>query len=490
MKKIHKILTHHWQISLYLLIFSILFSIKIIHNPLPFFDWDESIYAQVGKEMTNNATLVPLWQGKSWLDKPPLVPLFYGLVMISTSFIQPEVSTRLATLYLSILALGLVYILYFRVIKEQWLTTFVVIITSISSIFLQRAQVLNVDIFLLIGWIGYVLFYRKFWISLIFLSCAVYSKSLIGFYPVVIIGVYHLYRLFTKQINLKALFQEYTKLFFHILILSIWYFGMYLRFGNDFLYQHFYESHIKRVTSSIESHFGQRTFYIDLLFIEYGKYIWWSVLGFALLIYQWARKYLSDKKLLYALFIVPWFIFLNLTKTKIFWYGHPYMPQFAFLMIYPLCTLKKARLIYIAIIIISVTVILQQYFFTSNVLNNFYSSNDPHHKIAKTANHYCDELNVVIEPEGRVAYQTLKNMDLLISTSRWWGNHPSMVYYFHKKLNFIYSLENLTSKLNQAKPNNCYSINKNDPEGILIINQYSNTVYYSSDPLILYTISP
>jgi len=482
MKNIVQSIKNHWQVSLYLLFFSIIFSIKIIQNPFPFFDWDESIYAQVGKEMISEKTIVPLWQGQAWLDKPPLVPLFYGIVMTITPFIQPEISTRLATLFLSTLALALCYMLYFKVVRDQWLSTLVVIIVSLSSIFLQRAQVLNVDIFLLVGWLGYLLFYRKFWTSLIFLSFAVYSKSLIGFYPVGIMGLFFLYRFMSKKIDLKKLRKELARLFIQFFILAIWYIGMFAYYGNSFLYQHFYESHVKRVTASIESHFGQRTFYVDLLVIEFGKYIWWSALGFLILVYQWLRKYISDKKLLYALFILPWFLFLNLTKTKIFWYGHPYIPQFAFLMVYPLTLFKKARLISFSIIFSIILILGNQYFIKNTVLDDFYSSNNPHHIIAKVANTYCDDLNVVIDPEGREAYQTLKNMDLLITTSRWWGNHPSMVYYFDGDLHFIYTLDELKEK-NTNTQKGCFVINKNDAEAAKILNM---EIRYVKDPLQLY----
>ncbi|MDP4010989.1 MAG: hypothetical protein Q8P72_02055 [Candidatus Roizmanbacteria bacterium] len=482
MKLIYQTIAKHWQVSTYLLLFTILFTVKIVQNPLPFFDWDESIYAQVGQEMIEAKTIVPLWQGQSWLDKPPLVPLFYGLVMIATPFAQPEVSTRIATLFLSVFALILTYMLYWKVLKEQWLTTLVVIITSLSSIFLQRAQVLNVDIFLLIGWLGYILFYKKFWTSLVFLSFAVYSKSLIGFYPVGMMGLFFLYRFVTKKIDTKKLLEEFKRLFIHFFILAIWYIGMYVFYGNNFLYQHFYESHVKRVTASIESHFGRRTFYIDLLSIEFGKYIWWSILGFSILIFQWLRKRLSDQQLLFALFIVPWFLFLNLTKTKIFWYGHPYIPQFALLMVYPLSLIKKARLIYSIIIIAIIATLIHQYFISSNVLDDFYSSNDPHHVVAKIANRYCDELNVIVEPEGREAYQTLKSMNLLITTSRWWGSHPSMVYYFHGDLHFLYTLEELRER-NDHTQGTCFVVHKNDTEANQILQMEA---LYSQYPLQLY----
>ena len=55
----------HTGIFLFLVILFSGVSIKLILFPTPFFDWDESIYATVGREMIQSKSFfVPLWQGK------------------------------------------------------------------------------------------------------------------------------------------------------------------------------------------------------------------------------------------------------------------------------------------------------------------------------------------------------------------------------------------------------------------------------------------
>lgn len=433
------LLRTHWLIAAYLIAYTAIFGFKIWMHPFPFFDWDESIYAQVGREMMRAGSYaIPLWQGEYWLDKPPLVPLFYGIVMAVTPMIPPETATRLATLGLSVVALGLMYLLYFRVVKEVWFATSVVVITSLTSIFLQRAQVLNVDIFLLIGWLGYLLFFQHRVRATLFLGLAVYSKSMIGFYPMGIILLFYVYRVIRKEITFAHLLRILQTMLIQAGILLSWHGVMTVMFGGDFLYKHFYESHVKRVTASIESHFGARTFYITLLWDSYGMPIFVAIAGFGLLIYQWLRKKISDRTLLYSLFFVPWFLFLNLTKTKIFWYGHPYLGQFAFLMLYPAILLRRYGLLYYPLLLAVVVNVLFFHLVTHPVTDDFYSSENDHHRIAQTAKTRCDRLAVVIPPEGRVAYETLRSMNLLISTSTWWGNHPSMVYYFDGPVEFVY----------------------------------------------------
>ena len=41
----------HWPVIVFLSIFFVLIAGKLIFNPTPFFDWDESLYVQTGKEM-------------------------------------------------------------------------------------------------------------------------------------------------------------------------------------------------------------------------------------------------------------------------------------------------------------------------------------------------------------------------------------------------------------------------------------------------------
>src|SRR3990172_4643251 len=120
----------HWPIIVFLSIYFVLIASKLISHPTPFFDWDESLYVQTGKEMIEqNKFLMPVWQGTYWLDKPPLVPLIYGLIAKLTFFTTPEISTRLFSLYISIIILSFVYIFYDRILKNRWLSTLTVAIT-------------------------------------------------------------------------------------------------------------------------------------------------------------------------------------------------------------------------------------------------------------------------------------------------------------------------------------------------------------------------
>src|SRR3989338_10764212 len=203
MKKVkNNILIDHLPFILFIAGFFFLVAYLIVKRNVPFYDWDESIYAQVGREMMRNKSfLVPLWQGRPWLDKPPIPSLFYGIVELLP--FAPEITTRIATLILSCITLIFLYILGQRVTKSKIISLLSVIITAFLPIYFQRSQALNVDVFLLLGWLGYVLWYENVWASTIFLLLATLSKSLLGFFPPVMFLSYHLFEYITKGINKK-----------------------------------------------------------------------------------------------------------------------------------------------------------------------------------------------------------------------------------------------------------------------------------------------
>lgn len=445
-KKLKSLFKGHWLVISFLIFYFLTIAYKLIVYNTPFYNWDESIYSQSGREMiAQKSLLVPLWQGQPWLDKPPLPLLVYGIAL-SIFPKEAEVATRIVTLMFSILTLLMIYILYEKVARDRIVALVTIVITAFIPTFLQRAQVLNVDVFLLFGWLGYMLFAANFRISLIFLLVGVLSKSLLGFYPVLLFITYSGYLFFRKKISREKLLADLKKRFTQIVIASIWFIIMIFQYGNDFINSHFYESHFKRISASIESHFGARTFYIDLLFIELGIFIWPSILGGIYILYQWLKKR-DDKKTLLAFFFVPWFLLLNLTKTKIAWYIYPVVSQFAFLAAYSLEITKSRRTIKYVLAAAVIIFISLNNFKDGRFFKTLYSSEDDAYHIALAAKNKCRRLTYLVNPETRKANATLKSMNLTITSTEWWGDHPRVVYYFGKPVRFEYIKESFEKNI-------------------------------------------
>lgn len=455
-----QIIKKHWLVILFLVFYGLITGYKFIHYPTPFYDWDEAIYAQVGREMVNNKSFVPLWQEKVWLDKPPLVPITYGLVE-TIAPVPPELSTRFFTLFLSLIVLLLSYIIYYRVTKDQFVSTISVALGSFLTIFLQRTQVLNVDVFLLIGWLGYLVFFPQFWLSFLFLAVGVLSKSLLGFYPLLMYGLFVMYQLFVRKIDKKECIKLIKIIIFQAAIILLWYVVMLVVYKYDFVKAHFIESHLKRVTASIESHFGKRTFYFDLLFNQMGVFKYFIPLGLIMIIVDYFRSK-DTKRMFLALFFIPWFLFLNLTKTKIDWYLYPALIQFSFLAVYPLTLFKKVKIVYFLGCIFVIGCILKNSFFNGIFYNTHYSKYDQNYQLAVQAKKDCSAIYYLIDQETRKTYSVLENMNLTITTTSWWGNHPLIVYYSGKRVDFIYNKDDFLENLPNFEKGSCLVLYNDD----------------------------
>ncbi len=433
---------------------------KVLSDVKPFYDWDESIYAQVGKEMIQaKSYLVPLWEGRAWLDKPPIPPLMYGLTMYIP--IQPEISTRILTVLLSGVALGLLYMFTIRYSKSVLVALLTVIITSFLPAYLQRTQSLNVDVFLLIGWLGYILWYKDLWVGMFFLTFGVLSKSLLGYYPVVMIFFYELFQWLFNRKKRKNEFRLYLQnTFIQVGVSSIWFFWMYSKFKYEFIQYHIIDSHFKRVTASIEQHFGQRTFYIDQLLAQMKYGIIPAIASTILLVVLFLKN--KSEEAYFSLIFIPWFLFLNLTKTKIEWYLYPVYPQFVYLAIYLLRYVQKQ------LVQILIALGILWYFFVYMIPINSYLSADfshleDHQLIAQDAHvEGCKSLEVLVNDSTRTSYATLKSMDLVIHTTTWWGNHPSMAYYSGINTTFDYKVDEFNTRIDTAEKGICFAFEKDD----------------------------
>lgn len=454
MKFIH--IKKHILLILFLLFYLSINVYKLTTSPTPFYDWDESIYIQAGKEMIENKSLLPSWNESPWLEKPPLAPFLYGLFTVYSN--TPEISTRLFSLFLSIIVLALIYLWVVKISKSKIIALTTVVITAFNPIFLQRTQVVNTDSLLLIGWLGYLLYFPRFYLSFFFLFLGVFSKSLLGFYPAILYLTFETYNFVFKNKTIKKqAILNIKKIILQVLILSIWFFIMFVIYKQKFIQIHFSDHLFRRITSSIESHFGKRTFYFDIILKEYSYSIIFLLLGSFIIIKKYLAKKINDNIIFLSIAFIPFFLFLNLTKTKISWYLYPTILQFAFLIAYPLILLKKLKALQYLLGFIIIGFVIYQSIFINSYFKNFYSQYDETYRITLFAKNKCSSIIILPSENERKTHNALKSMNLLISTSEQYGNKPSIFYYFEKPVFFVYSPEDIIST-----KGSCLLINKND----------------------------
>jgi 4-amino-4-deoxy-L-arabinose transferase-like glycosyltransferase len=466
-----KLLLPHIFIIVFLILYTAFLSYKVTVHSSPFYDWDESIYVQVGKEMVQKKSLVPLWEGQAWLEKPPLAPLFYG-VIISYLPLNPEITTRIASIILATVMLCLLYLFVLKVQKNWLFATLVTVLTALNPLVLHRSQIVNTDVFLLIGWLGYFLFFRRFWPGLLFLAIGVYSKSILGFYPIFFVFIYELYVLWAHKKN-PELYSQLKKMTAQVAILLIWYLGMLAVYRQTFIQVHFADHLLKRVTTSIEQHYGLRTYYIDLAISLFGFFFYLVPVSALLAVVQFFKKKITENQLLYTLALLPWFIFLNLAKTKIEWYLYPAIPGLVLLILYPLTLLQKWPVVKYGIMSVILLFVIYSSLFGSNLLNENYSAYGDIYQLARASNKNCTELNILVDQNARKDHAVLSSQNDLISTSDIYGQFPSLMYYTEKKVNPFYDVNLYLKALSTARPGSCWSFDENDSN----ISRFSSLKY-------------
>jgi len=270
--------------------------------------------------------------------------------------------------------------------------------------------------------------------------------------------------------NSQVIKKTIIKILTHCLVLSFWYLLMLAIFGKAFFWQHIFESHFRRVTSSIEFHFGERTYYITLALQQMGMFFYLGIVGGLVTLIRFFRNFISSKEVFFSFYLLSWFIFLNLTKTKIFWYFYPAIPQFAFLAVFWLKQIDK-KIVRIVLGLLLVAILCYQSN-KQNVLATSYSKPESYYHLALYAKDHCQSIDLLINKTSRQSFATLDKMGLLITTTKWWGEHPSMVYYFRKKINFYYDLNSYSQSFQKS---GCFVIDKND--GSFIDKKYKNIKY-------------
>lgn len=465
--KLTRLITHA-PIIIFLLFYSFIISYKVISHPTPFYDWDESIYVQVGREMIQNKSLVPLWQGKEWLEKPPLVPFMYGLLQLLP--IAPEISTRIFSLFLAITALGFVYAWIYKLFASNigklsscMFATAVCALIAFNPLFIQKAQIVNTDVWLIIGFLGYLLVYPHFGWGLFFLFIGVFSKSLLGFYPAIMMATYTLYQHVINKKNVKEKTLKALKMIsIQIGFLFLWYILMLLLYKNEFINVHFRDHLLRRVTQSVESKFGKRTFYFDLIIEYFGYFSLVTLFSLGTLLFKWMKKRISDEYLFKLLFLLPYFLFLNLTKTKIAWYVIPAIPQAALLIAYPTTLLKKVKPLVLIISLLIICAVTYKGIYKDKFFTSFYSEYDNYYRMSIYAKDNCSKLYVLLDGGSRNTHDTLQKLGLLLSTTEIYGNHPAVLYYFGKKTQYVFTVQDAQNILKNNKPGECMSVEKTD----------------------------
>ena len=457
-------------ITLFIFIFIGLIFRNIHLSSVPFYDWDEGMYAQIAKEIISNKSIFTTFNGQLWFDKPPLVH-----IVIAGTFLLFGLSEFWARMSMIIFSFILLILIYQSAKKlssiisssrmpptEELLASLIpVLLLASSSVFMDRAALINSDTIIAIGWIGYLLYRDSYWLKLFFLTLGVWSKSVLGLYPLFIDITANLFqKLFINKsqktkLNIRSIFFSLSKNFLLILLPSLWYLAEFFKFGNDFIYNHFQSQVLKRISVPIELHIGNKFYYFSYLWEKMGLMNIVFVVGYVLFLISVSRQILKEKKkffnqnnILIMLLLcapIPFFVFLTFMKTKIYWYVIMFFPFICLSPIYIFLFLKKKTyriLFFVGVAIYFLFNFSSQTFFSK-------SSNDSTERIdlakciAKTS---YNKIAFLVDDDERKIKNVLEAAHYNTTSSFFYGGSPSFVYYVRKKVDYYYSIEDFIQK--------------------------------------------
>jgi 4-amino-4-deoxy-L-arabinose transferase-like glycosyltransferase len=418
-----------------------------------FHDWDEGMYAQIATEILKNKSLFTTFNGSVWLDKPPLAHTLIATVFLF--FGRSEFWARFLMLIFASATLVLTYFLTKQVLNHLLKTKLErlnrlqkeiaylipVFVVSSANIFLDRATLLNTDIIVALSWVGYFLFNSNFALKLLFLSIGVYSKSIFGFYPL----FFELLTVKREDFSLKNL----KKTFILILIPSLWYIAGLIKYGNYFIQAHIIDQLFKRIVVPIELHSGDKFYYLKYLWENMGILAFVLIPSYLMIFFDFIKNFKREglkirttKKGWYFLILfsaLPFYIFLNFGKTKIYWYIAILMPLFAIPISYFYTSLNSKILRYAVVIIILI-------YFLATFLPQTYNFVLNYQVPERITLARCisklpgTRMGFLVDQGERSNRNFLEAAHYQTSSSFFYGGSPSFVYYLNKKVDYFYDV--------------------------------------------------
>lgn len=432
-----------------LITIGLIWQVIILSQLVPLHDWDEAIYAQVAKEWVQSPSFTLHYNGVVWFEKPPApFVLMGGLIMLYGSSILP---LRLVSAFFGLITVVCVYLIAQKISTQTIIGLVASAIYITSSFFLDRSSIINVDIYLTLSWLLYILS-EKLGIRMLAIVIGVGSKSLLGFIPLLVDVSYEL---LTRKLNPR-------KILAYIMQISIgllWYIAMYAKFGKVFVQSHFFDHLISRITKPIELHFGDKFFYLVNIWQDMSI---WSILGLIglviLILYVWqhvrqpSKDKSDDLKLHYLLVTIPllYLALLTFGKSKLTWYTMPLVPflsMFASVAIHKIQSLHNHLRLTPLLTVFTCTLLFAVHIFALDFRS--YSIPD------KTKLALCIEQKLtdkassiayLVSPQERGDAQVIEAANLQIGSSFIYGSAPAFLYYANRPVSFYYSPEKLTSE--------------------------------------------
>lgn len=438
------------------------------------YDWDESIYAQLGVEQNIHTLLTPTWNGSLWLEKPPLIAYFTALGSHLVS--DPELGARLLIPIFTIITLGATFVIgshFGGVVTAAFSTIFL----GYFDLFISRSRSVNTDTLLLAGITlsaALILKKAKPYLVALALALAIFAKGPAGVLAILI--TLPLFVPYDKKYFLLSVF--------YLLLYTLpWHLYQYFQNGEGFYTPYLLEQVVRRATVPIEFHLESRWFYFEHLYRDLGVGILLpSVIGLMLATYQ--KKYF----LLWWI-LLPLGIF-TIAKTRLSWYILPIYPAIAlgigYLFSYLANKLNKKNLGIVVIIVIGVAFQTLIHLAETTEYQRGIATYPDHIKIASILSEMPGESIAYLVSASERTAEAILPMDQRLSSSFRYGGAPSVVFYSKKHVAYYYNYDNFMSDLSSGQ-HTLAVVTEGDvdkvPPGYLLIGKAGTYYAYQKDAL-------
>jgi len=298
--------------------------------------YDEAIYAKVAKNIYESGDYLTLsWDSSvnPWFEKPPLyfiiTAYFYSIFEVS------EFSTRITSVLFSFIGLIFTYKLAKLLFKSSYVAIFSVfgLILNISYLYYSRIGMLDVTLTSFV--VASIYYFLKFETSQknldlifsgVFVGLAVMTKSLIGFLPLVIIGIYFLIYRFAFKLKKYSFLNLFIIGIVSLVISAPWHIYMYQTHGQNFIDTYFGYHLFGRYSTTAENKEGPWDFYLVVL--RNTMRIWFIFLipAFGLYLYKLFKRELPQNTIILTIASLIIFLLFTTSSSKLKWYIMPIYP--------------------------------------------------------------------------------------------------------------------------------------------------------------------
>ncbi len=435
----------------------LIWQVIMLSNFVPFHDWDEAIYAQVAREWSKSPSLTLHYNGAVWFEKPPVPFILMGAVFaLLGSGITTVLVIRLISVILGVASLWCVFTITRQLTKRTILGLLAACMYITSGYFLDRSSIVNVDIYLTLGWLLYVIS-ENLSVRVLAILLGVGSKSLLGFVPLIVEMCYVIGRH-----NLTA--KKIRNYLIEIILGSVWYVIMYIKFGWSFIQSHFLDHLVARILRPIELHSGDKFYYLEKIWQDQGLLLVLAFLGAVVLVSTLIKQLRASPrnssattKLGFLLIIIPtlYICILTVGKAKLHWYIMPIIP---FVSILAALGIQKIHDVHRVLKILPIFVFgLYFSFFIHHITAQDFSKYSVPDKtklarcISETSLGEGAQVVYLVSPQERTDAGVIEAAKLQIGSSFIYGSAPSFVFYSQKPVLFYYSPSKLAEDILAGK---------------------------------------